>query len=1298
MTGSREAETIHGRFTVERLVARGGMGCIYRALDSVEQTVVALKVLDNAYDAGEDVDRFTREASLLARIRHPRIVRYVSHGRMPSRSPFLAMQWLEGEDLGARLARGPLSLSQAKSVLQGAAEALAAVHEIGVVHRDLKPSNLFLRGGSCDDVVLIDFGIARRLEPTRRITATGVLLGTALYMAPEQAADKHAVQPSTDVFSLGAIFYECLTGATPFAAPHFAGVLARILFDAETPVRALHPAVPEAWAALVSRMLDKDPKKRPKDGAALLAEITRLPAATDDPATTLQLPSSGVTRSARSGGEQTRICVILARPPTAAAEARAKEDLSAARAALAELGLDVEGLADGSLLATITSRGAATDQARLAATSALRLREVWPDARIAIATGRAVLASDTRVGEAVDRAARLLDRTGEAAEAFEGIRIDAVTAGLLGGRFSTVEHASGIVLCGERADGETGRLLLGKPTPCVGREFELRQLEALLARAVEEPSAQAAVLLAPAGTGKSRLRIELLRRIRDAYPGALVLVGEGDPLTAGSPYVHLGDALRRFAQVRAGDASAEARGAFVERVCRYVAPDQKRRVGEFLGELCRVPFPAEESPPLSAARSDPRVMSDQISLAFLDWISAECEHQPLVLVLEDLQWGDSLTVKLVQAALRDRPDAPLFALALARPEVKDVFPSLFGERAQEITLRPLGRKASVDLVRRFLGDASGEETIARIVDLAGGHPLFLEELIRAAAEGKARDVPETVLAILQSRIARLAPDTRRALRAGSIFGEAFWAGPVERMCELWGAGAEVAVCLSELVDAEIIERRRQSRLPGEIEYGFRHALVRDAAYGLLTDEDLRSGHHFAGEWLEAVGEADAMALAGHALAAGDGERAIVFFTKAAEQSLSGNDFAEALARAKKGLACGVEGPRRGALLYVVGAALYGQASLIESAQVGAEALALLPRGGVDWCTTVEHLLHTLPQIGEIEGHRALSDELFQTEPLPEARSAYVCAILSQVLGLAIVLAREAAERCFAFADKVESAVFERDLSARGIRSLWRGLFVYYLEPDPYLAVCLIERAERDLAEAQIMYRLAYACAVESGVRTAIGDHERAEGAARRGVAIAAQIQDDYHRWVCSYYVVLSLCERPSSDRLDEAKRLVEGMLAAKLSATNDGLGRFLLSKIHLARGEWASAEAEARLARVYAADLPHYGLVSVVCLVQSLLGQGRAAEAAELARQELLPAAGRGSMGWVDVPLLVTAAEALFAAGDRGAAESVLREALAQIEARAAKIPDAALKEAFLQEREENLRARRLEREWFSLA
>ena len=185
------------------------------------------------------------------------------------------------------------------------------------------------------------------------------------------------------------------------------------------------------------------------------------------------------------------------------------------------------------------------------------------------------------------------------------------------------------------------------------------------------------------------------------------------------------------------------------------------------------------------------------------------------------------------------------------PRGRRALPRLWAERRlQEIRLKELRKNACERLVRQALGNDVNRETVERIVQQADGHAFYLEELIRAVAEGRGAALPETVLAMVEARLAGLDDEARRVLRAASVFGEVCWAGGVSALQGGATHDRPVSEWLSSLVEQEVLVERPQGRFPGERELAFRHALLREGAYAMLTQEDRTLGHRLAGEWLE----------------------------------------------------------------------------------------------------------------------------------------------------------------------------------------------------------------------------------------------------------------------------------------------------------------------------------------------------------------------------------------------------------------------------------------------------------------
>jgi hypothetical protein len=246
------------------------MGELYEAWDDARGERVALKLLRAGSTAHE---RFEREGALLATLDHPGIVRHIAHGVTPLGQRYLAMEWLEGEDLAERLQRERLTIGETVALGAALGRALGAAHARGVVHRDIKPRNIFLPGFRPARAKLIDFGLARSNDPVREVTRTGVALGTRGYMAPEQVAgDPRSVGPRADLFSLGCVLYECALGVAPFEADDSSEVLRRILFE-DPPLLSGRPGLPPELAALIAMALEKNPEDRPADAGAFVEAL-----------------------------------------------------------------------------------------------------------------------------------------------------------------------------------------------------------------------------------------------------------------------------------------------------------------------------------------------------------------------------------------------------------------------------------------------------------------------------------------------------------------------------------------------------------------------------------------------------------------------------------------------------------------------------------------------------------------------------------------------------------------------------------------------------------------------------------------------------------------------------------------------------------------------------------------------------------------------------------------------------------------------------------------------------------------
>ena len=274
--------TVAGKYRVDRLIGRGGMGAVFQATNLAIGKRVALKFLDHeAARNREACQRFQREAEAAGMAESAHIVQIFDSGVTDAGLPFLVMELLTGEDLRALLRREErLSVPSALRIVTQVLRALTRAHEAGIVHRDLKPDNVFLCARDDDPsfVKIVDFGISKvaRARVADTLTRRGTVLGTAFYMSPEQAQSFADIDGRTDLFSLGAILFEMLTGKPPHQAPTYEAVLIAICTHDAPDVRTRAPEVPEAVAAIVSRALERDRARRFQSASEFLAAIAAL--------------------------------------------------------------------------------------------------------------------------------------------------------------------------------------------------------------------------------------------------------------------------------------------------------------------------------------------------------------------------------------------------------------------------------------------------------------------------------------------------------------------------------------------------------------------------------------------------------------------------------------------------------------------------------------------------------------------------------------------------------------------------------------------------------------------------------------------------------------------------------------------------------------------------------------------------------------------------------------------------------------------------------------------------------------
>ncbi|HEX6903877.1 MAG TPA: protein kinase [Thermoanaerobaculia bacterium] len=909
-----------GPYRLDQPLGSGGMGMVWRAWDERLERWVALKQIRADVTLRHGRERLWREARAAARLNHPSIV-HVYDIVEGTDGDWIVMELVEGRTVRDVL-REEIALSPARAVklCHEITEGLAEAHAQGILHRDLKASNVIVTASG--RAKILDFGLAKAIPreggPENQdltISSPDVVLGTCYAMSPEQVLGRD-LDARSDLFSLGSLLYEMLTGEAPFKAETAVLSIARVLDHRQPPLQQTHPEIPAAVCELVDWLLQKRPQDRPQSAAEVLTILeaaagssalwtspARRPAPplrVDEPtaATLAERPRRPTERPAppddsqrQSGGERrtvTIVCCALVQldRPSGEADARAIEALSEAAITFENLGREICEKLAGSVGAVLNRTlwlcfgypRAHEDDAERAVRAARELRArfaalpVSAAHRLAVRTGvhsgpavvvtRSSVSQTLLPGDNFDIALAIQSQMPAGV-----IGVSAASRRLLGRKFATqplpavhlkdLDTTVDVYELGGALDHGSQENELAPPL--VNREAEMQILLDRFQLACSG-SGQAVLIAGEAGIGKSRLVRALFERLADEAPAWLTAHGstyaQNTPL---SPIVHL---LTREI-LAAGDGaeiSSEEKLRRLERVLDehgLPRPDYVPLLAALLS------FPTGESYPSLVL--SPEARRQRTLAAVLALLGAMAERHPLVLVVEDLHWIDPSTLELLDLLLGEIAALPLLLVATFRPEL--TAPWRHQTSVTQLSLGGLNETHTAQLIERVAqGKRLPAEVHREIVARTDGIPLFVEELTKAVLETgtpprEPSGIPFTLDSSLLARLDRLG-DAKTVAQLAAVIGRTF---PLEQLEALsWIKGAALQAALGRLLQAEILYRRGSAQ---GMRYTFRHALIQDAAYLSLLESDRQQLHRrlalLLQEEFPAVAEAEPELMAHH---------------------------------------------------------------------------------------------------------------------------------------------------------------------------------------------------------------------------------------------------------------------------------------------------------------------------------------------------------------------------------------------------------------------------------------------------
>jgi len=879
-----------GNYLIEERLGTGGMGDVYRAFDQALQRPLAIKrLLPDTVDATRKL-RFRREARMAARLNHPSIVHIYDIVETDD-GDWIVMELVEGKTLDRMLRDGLPTPLRTVQLARDIADGLAEAHANNIVHRDLKASNVMVTAAG--RAKILDFGLAKtyRGGGEQDLSGPGAVLGTCHAMSPEQARGL-AIDHRSDLFSLGSLLYEMVTGISPFRAETAAETLTRICTYEPPGVLDLDPGIPRGLAELTHRLLSKTPAHRPHSSLDVVAALE-------------QMERSGALEPGRRGLLPREVATALTldvlmgdvpRPAASAPPPAAPLLSSSERRQLTVLCCEVVDAGSPSLEASqafdsetlyelmmrlrplaqkVAQRHEATvgnvvghrvlvyfgypqsheDDARRAVRAALDLiaeaadhlgaatpgEQKKPALRVGIHTGLAVVSASPDMPEPVvlgttlDVALRL-----QAAAAPGTVVISAATRSLVRRRFTTEPMAALPPIGGVvepfvpyrvREASGAGDDLGFDLAPLVGRARELDQLTNRWEQA-RGGVGQAVLLSGEPGIGKSRLLRALRERVVEGSGEGPVrwLSMHGSVYTQNTPLHPMVTLLRRLLTTQPGETPADRLDALLQTFALSEALP-------LFASLLDLPQ-AAESPALSAM--PPERQREETLEALVALVLAMTEGEPVILLVEDLHWLDATTLTWLERLIDQAATAPLLLVMTIRPNTLDI---PWGSRARvvQIALGALSSQDTEQLIQLLSGDTTLAARVQQhIVAKTDGVPLFVEELTRSMLEGGEsgdwRELPTTLRDSLTARLARLGT-AKEIAQLASVIGRAF-------SLKLLAAVAAHPVDtlereLRKLVQSGLVHRRG---FGVQTRYSFKHALVRDAAYDSLLRRERQQIH------------------------------------------------------------------------------------------------------------------------------------------------------------------------------------------------------------------------------------------------------------------------------------------------------------------------------------------------------------------------------------------------------------------------------------------------------------------------
>lgn len=914
---------------IEKL-AGGGMGVVYKARDVKLDRFVALKFLPHHLDSEEHEIRFIQEAKTASALDHPNICTIYEIDKTSDGQVFIAMGFYEGDTLKKKLSQSRISIQEALHIALQITRGLSKAHEHGVIHRDIKPANVIITHEGV--VKIVDFGLARFVDDTR-ITHTGIAVGTLQYMSPEQVRGKQ-IDHRTDIWSVGVLLYEMMSGNLPFSSTSEVGVIQSIINEEPTPIRNYLPNIPETLDKIIRKTLSKPIQDRYVLMQQLAHELEEINFQSEQlsSARTIASPISKPTSPSKAA-EKRQLAVVVSRLSNyfELVEELAPGKMETFINQVHEMTTHIAGKHaaivnkfTGEEIVTVFGLPASQEddfvraiRFAIEARGEIENLAASLDDRLSVGfhsgiSGGSVVtewigSNDQQYhisGPPVQIAMRL-----SAEATINEILVSSECLRLIGPYFETqacnpikLQGKKEIVpYCVLKESGLQSRLEASEKvgfTPYEGREKELNQLKSTFENVLQEEG-HLVTILGEAGIGKSRLLFEFREFLNSK--STKVVQGRAQSFGTQLAYFPFIDALRDLLIARSNDSNSSSEKVLVSRI-EKIDPGLSEFIPIYL-HLLSVPT-EDYTLPKHLAGEDLRLA---IQEALLGIFTCSAKSEPLVLFFEDWQSADETSDDVLKQIVESLLNFPIMLLITSRPEKS----FSFGNLSQQTSMRlgPLNGSSSKAIIQSIIqANTVPENLVKTIHEHTGGNPFFLEELCHSLLEsGKILiqsgvavladaweniRLPETVEAVIRTRLDRLSSADREVLRVASVTGREFSRVVLQQSIQ------DHSQLIRSLESLKSIGLIQQMTVVPEATYKFKHALTRQVVYESILPHQRKLLHNSVADSLEKLHpgrkEENSELLAHHYSQSEDWKKAAKYGLQSAQKISRLGQFSEAL--------------------------------------------------------------------------------------------------------------------------------------------------------------------------------------------------------------------------------------------------------------------------------------------------------------------------------------------------------------------------------------------------------------------